>query len=139
MPPAPIPTPEASSLPCEKLLGLTRFTTTKGDGLRSLQQYVSDLRPNQTEIYYLVGDSIERLKANPKLEAARARGVAVARQQQGLSLQRLAHGLCQCRRLPVASGRTNEAQVLVTEAAVGLQTRIVLLQRLLDDGDDGAA
>ena len=34
-------------------------------------------KPNQTAIYYLVGDSIERLKSSPKLEAARARGVEV--------------------------------------------------------------
>ena len=34
-------------------------------------------RPNQTDIYYLVGESIDRLKASPKLEAARARGVEV--------------------------------------------------------------
>ena len=37
----------------------------------------ADLKPNQTAIYYLVGDSIERLKSNPKLEAARARGIEV--------------------------------------------------------------
>ena len=43
----------------------------------SLKQYVADLKPNQTEIYYLVGESAERLKANPKLEAARARGIEV--------------------------------------------------------------
>src|SRR5262245_9087349 len=61
----------------EQLLALTRFTTTKGDGLRSLKEYVADLKPNQTEIYYLVGESAERLKANPKLEAARARGIEV--------------------------------------------------------------
>jgi molecular chaperone HtpG len=59
-----------------QLLALTRFTTTAGSG-RSLKQYVADLKPNQTEIYYLVGDSIERLKSNPKLEAARARGIEV--------------------------------------------------------------
>ncbi len=58
------------------LLALARFDTTAG-GPRTLKQYVSDLRPNQTEIYYLVGDSIDRLKSNPKLEAARARGVEV--------------------------------------------------------------
>ena len=44
---------------------------------RSLKQYVADLKPNQTEIYYLVGESAERLKSNPKLEAARARGIEV--------------------------------------------------------------
>ncbi|WP_024518439.1 molecular chaperone HtpG [Bradyrhizobium sp. Tv2a-2] len=60
----------------EKLLALSRFTTTTGER-RSLKQYVADLKPNQTEIYVLVGDSIERLKSNPRLEAARARGIEV--------------------------------------------------------------
>ena len=60
----------------EKLLALSRFTTTAGEA-RTLKQYVEDLRPNQTAIYYLVGDSVERLKSNPKLEAARARGIEV--------------------------------------------------------------
>jgi molecular chaperone HtpG len=61
-----------------QLLALTRFATTAdGGGLRSLKQYAADLKPNQTEIYYLVGESAERVKANPKLEAARARGVEV--------------------------------------------------------------
>ncbi|MBR0698179.1 molecular chaperone HtpG [Bradyrhizobium lablabi] len=60
----------------EKLLALARFTTTSGEK-RSLKQYVDDLKPNQTEIYYLVGDSIERLKSNPKLESAHARGIEV--------------------------------------------------------------
>ncbi len=60
----------------EALLKLARFDTTAGKG-RSLKQYVADLKANQTEIYYLVGDSAERLKSNPKLEAARARGIEV--------------------------------------------------------------
>src|SRR3984885_12402506 len=60
----------------EKLLALSRFTTTTGEN-RSLKQYVEDLKPNQTEIYYLTGESVERLKANPKLESAKARGIEV--------------------------------------------------------------
>ena len=60
----------------DQLLALARFATTTG-GARSLKQYVADLKPNQTEIYYLVGESAERLKSNPKLEAARARGIEV--------------------------------------------------------------
>src|SRR6201991_3842461 len=60
-----------------QLLGLCRFTSTASDEPRTLKQYIADLKPNQTEIYYLVGESIERLKANPKLEAARARGIEV--------------------------------------------------------------
>jgi molecular chaperone HtpG len=60
----------------EKLLVLSRFTTTAGQN-RSLKQYIADLKPNQTEVYFLVGDSIERLKSNPRLESAAARGIEV--------------------------------------------------------------
>jgi len=60
----------------EGLLKLARFDTTAGKA-RSLKQYVADFKPNQTEIYYLVGESADRLKSNPKLEAARARGIEV--------------------------------------------------------------
>jgi molecular chaperone HtpG len=59
------------------LIALARFATTAGGAPRSLKQYIADLKPNQTEIYYLVGESVERLKSNPKLEAARARGIEV--------------------------------------------------------------
>jgi molecular chaperone HtpG len=60
----------------EPLLRLARFTTTTGSG-RTLKNYIESLKANQTEIYYLVGDSLDRLKANPKLEAARAHGIEV--------------------------------------------------------------
>jgi len=60
----------------EKLLALSRFTTTAGEK-RSLKQYIADLKPNQTEVYFLAGDSIERLKSNPRLESAAARGIEV--------------------------------------------------------------
>src|SRR6201991_1980466 len=60
----------------EKLLALSRFTTTAGEK-RSLKQYAENLKPNQTEVYYLTGDSLERLKSNPKLESATARGIEV--------------------------------------------------------------
>src|SRR5262249_23485095 len=60
----------------EKLLALSRFATTAAEN-RSLKDVVAAFKPNQTEIYYLVGDSIERLKSNPRLEAATARGIEV--------------------------------------------------------------
>jgi molecular chaperone HtpG len=60
----------------DALLKLARFDTTTGKA-RTLKQYVADFKPNQTEIYFLVGDSADRLKSNPKLEAARARGIEV--------------------------------------------------------------
>ena len=61
----------------ERLLALARFTSTVGDSPRALKQYVVSLRPNQTEIYYLLGDTLDRLRSNPVLEAARARGIEV--------------------------------------------------------------
>lgn len=61
----------------DQLIALARFSTTAGSGLRSLEAYVADLKTNQTEIYYLVGESAERIRSNPKLEAARARGIEV--------------------------------------------------------------
>src|SRR5262249_15496095 len=60
----------------EKLLALSRFSSTSGEK-RTLRQYVADFKPNQTELYFLVGDSIKRLKSNPRLEAASARGIEV--------------------------------------------------------------
>ena len=59
-----------------QILKFARFTTTSGEG-RTLKQYLEGLKPNQTEIYYLVGEGLDRLKSNPKLESARARGIEV--------------------------------------------------------------
>ena len=57
---------------------LVRFTsTTHPDGDRKLEDYVKELRENQTAIYYLTGDDAKRLAASPQLEGFRARGVEV--------------------------------------------------------------
>jgi molecular chaperone HtpG len=62
----------------DALLALARFKTTAGgETWRSLKEYVGGLMPNQTAIYYLAGDDIERLKSSPHLEGFRARGIEV--------------------------------------------------------------
>ncbi|OJU29560.1 MAG: hypothetical protein BGN89_08560 [Alphaproteobacteria bacterium 64-6] len=61
----------------DQLLKLARFRSTAGDGWRSLSEYVAAMREGQTEIYYLVGESLDRLKSSPQLEAAKERGVEV--------------------------------------------------------------
>jgi molecular chaperone HtpG len=62
----------------DALLALARFrTTASSDGWRSLKDYLGTLKPNQTAIYYLAGDDIERLKSSPHLEGFSARGVEV--------------------------------------------------------------
>jgi molecular chaperone HtpG len=62
----------------DAILALSRFkTTASGDEWRSLKDYVAALKTNQTAIYYLAGDDIERLKSSPQLEGFRARGIEV--------------------------------------------------------------
>jgi molecular chaperone HtpG len=62
----------------DALLALARFkTTTSGGNWRSLKDYVAALKENQTAIYYLAGDDLERLQASPHLEGFRARGIEV--------------------------------------------------------------
>ncbi len=62
----------------DTLYKLARFaTSTHPEGGRSLKDYVAGLRPNQTAIWYLVGDDKERLAASPHLEGFRARGIEV--------------------------------------------------------------
>jgi molecular chaperone HtpG len=62
----------------DALLKLARFKTTAfADEWRSLKDYVAALKTNQTAIYYIAGDNIERLKSSPHLEGFRARGIEV--------------------------------------------------------------
>ncbi len=61
----------------DALFKLAQFKTTASDDWRSLKDYVEALKTNQTAIYYLAGDDIERLKSSPHLEGFRARGIEV--------------------------------------------------------------
>ena len=62
----------------DALFAMARFaTSTHGDGDRTLTQYVADLRPNQTAIYYLTGTDAAAVAASPHLEGFRARGIEV--------------------------------------------------------------
>jgi molecular chaperone HtpG len=61
----------------DSLFEIARFHTTHGEVWRALKDYVNDLRPNQTEIYYLAGDSLEQLRGSPQLEGFKARGIEV--------------------------------------------------------------
>ena len=66
----------------DALLALARFKTTAStdaasSSWRSLKDYLGAPKTNQTAIYYLAGDDIERLKSSPHLEGFRARGIEV--------------------------------------------------------------
>ncbi len=62
----------------ETLLTLSRFQTSASGGeWRSLQQYLTNLKENQTAIYYALGTDLDRLSSSPQLEGFRARGIEV--------------------------------------------------------------
>ncbi|HRI75820.1 MAG TPA: molecular chaperone HtpG [Alphaproteobacteria bacterium] len=61
----------------EQLCRVARFYSTHGDGLTSLEEYVSRMVEGQEHIYYLSAPSVEAAKNSPQLEAFRARGVEV--------------------------------------------------------------
>ena len=62
----------------DQLYEIARFaTTTSGDTKRTLAEYVKDLRPNQTAIYYIVGDDAKRLASSPQIEGFKKRGMEV--------------------------------------------------------------
>ena len=62
----------------EQLLKLARFKTTSSAGaLRTIKDYVADLKENQTAIYYITGEDAARVETSPQLEGFRARGVEV--------------------------------------------------------------
>ena len=62
----------------EALLKVARFYGThKEDELTSLADYVSRMKPEQKEIYYISGENIDTLKNSPQIEGFRARGLEV--------------------------------------------------------------
>jgi molecular chaperone HtpG len=61
-----------------QLLKLARFkTTASGEGMRSLDDYLKDMKAGQNDIYYIAGASLEQLRASPHLEGFRAKGIEV--------------------------------------------------------------
>jgi molecular chaperone HtpG len=61
----------------ERLAKLTRWPSTHGEDLVSLDEYVGRMKEGQESIYYVTGESREALSGSPHLEALRARGYEV--------------------------------------------------------------
>lgn len=61
-----------------QLLGLARFKTSTSNGeWRSLEDYATSLKDNQTAIYYATGSDLDRIAQSPQLEGFKARGIEV--------------------------------------------------------------
>ncbi|MDP2206065.1 MAG: molecular chaperone HtpG [Alphaproteobacteria bacterium] len=61
----------------EQLCRVARFYSTHGDGLVSLEEYISRMVEGQDHIYYLSAPTVEAARNSPQLEAFAARGVEV--------------------------------------------------------------
>ncbi len=61
----------------KKIAPLCRFYSTNSEGLTSLEEYVSRMKKEQKNIYYLTGDDLTILRNNPSLEGFTAKGIEV--------------------------------------------------------------
>ena len=62
----------------DALYKIARFrTTTGGESWRGLGDYVAAMRPNQTAIYYALGDDAAAIQASPHLEGFARHGIEV--------------------------------------------------------------
>jgi molecular chaperone HtpG len=59
------------------LAKLVRCASTAGDKLTSLTDYVARMKEGQDQIFYICGESVEKLRLNPHLEGFKAKGVEV--------------------------------------------------------------
>jgi molecular chaperone HtpG len=69
---------EANS-PRQAIMEVCRFnsTTTQGDALTGIEDYISRMKEGQDTIYYLTGDKLDVLRLSPQLEGFAKRGIEV--------------------------------------------------------------
>lgn len=61
----------------EPLLEVCRFYSTNGEELTSIDDYITRMKPDQQEIYYLSGENLESLRSSPQIEGFVKKGVEV--------------------------------------------------------------
>ena len=61
----------------DEVAELCRFYSTNGTELTSLKDYISRMKKEQKNIYYLTGSNLEALRSSPQLEGLTARGIEV--------------------------------------------------------------
>ncbi|HEP3224584.1 TPA: molecular chaperone HtpG [Campylobacter jejuni] len=61
----------------DSLLKLMLYKSTKGENLRSLEEYKNDLQGEQKEIFYIAGNNESLLRASPLLEEYKQKNIEV--------------------------------------------------------------
>lgn len=61
----------------DAVANLCRFYSTNGAELTTLKEYVSRMKKEQKNIYYLTGSNLETLRSSPQLEGLTVRGIEV--------------------------------------------------------------
>ena len=61
----------------DKLLEVCRFSSTNGNDLTKLSDYVERMKEGQDAIYYIAGEDAEKISRSPHLEGFQAKGVEV--------------------------------------------------------------
>jgi molecular chaperone HtpG len=126
----------------DALYKLARFVSTKHpEGGRKLEDYVKELRENQTAIYYLTGEDAKRLAASPQLEGFRARGVeallladpvdafwvSTATGYEGKPFKSISQGAADIKNIALVEGATPPA-----EASAEVATLIAHIKQTLE-------
>lgn len=130
----------------DALYKIARFkTTTGGDNWRSLADYIESFRPNQTAIFYALGDDESSVLASPHLEGFARRGVEVllltdpvdafwvrtALGYDGKPFQSVTQGAADLDKIALAEGETEEDSDAAPESAVA--TLAALFKQILGD------
>ena len=121
----------------DALYKIARFrTTTGGAAWGRLADYIAALRPNQTAIYYALGDDAAAIRRSPQLEGYAKRGVEVlvlsdpvdafwvrsALGYDGKPFQSVTQGAADLDKIPLAEG-SEEAEAAPESAVATLAAR----------------
>lgn len=64
----------------QKIIGLLRFSTTESSGDsqdQTIDQYIARMKEGQSQIYYIISDSLKAARNSPHLEVFRKKGIEV--------------------------------------------------------------
>ena len=61
----------------KSLIDISLFKSSNGEKLTSLNEYISRMKKDQNEIYYISGESIEQILTSPQIEGFKSRGLEV--------------------------------------------------------------